>query len=369
MDDLRWILVVLGLVLIAAIFFSGRFEREEWKRDRDRSSRFPKPAKKSEDAPRPVSNMREEPRITIEEDEVKTINTIEKKSPHLSKSVEKGITQKKENPWPVEEIKKTEINEPKITAKPAATQSVGIRSEEDVKHALGISGQEVGGEPEAKKAEKQAEKINQEEMEQTVKEDWKGVVNSARDPLIEDEIEDVKIPEEKINITKKSDEDVDLELKNEPVQQDLLLEIEPLVLVLTVMAKDDTILDGSSIKRVLEGSGLQCGEDGIFHFHMTGKKNAVFSVVSTIEPGIFDMATINEYETPGLSFFCQLPGHLTKKDMLRIMQMKALNIAEKLGGKLCDDRRNLLTEQALSHYNDRIIEFDREMVLAKKKQG
>jgi len=84
---------------------------------------------------------------------------------------------------------------------------------------------------------------------------------------------------------------------------------------------------------------------------------------------VFDVATIDKYKTPGLSCFCQLPGPLPNKDLFRIMQMKALNIAEKLGAKLCDDRRNLLTEQAITHYNDRITEFDREMVLAKKKQG
>ena len=369
MDDLRWILAVLGLVLIAAIFFSGRFEREEWKRDRDRSPRFPKPAKKSEDAPRPVPGMREEPRITLEEDEINIVSTPEKKSPQLYNPEDKGLTQKEENSYPVEEIKKKGINEPKLAAKPAATQSVGIRSEEDVKKALGISEQKVEREFAAKKEEKQAENINQEETEQTAKEDWKGVVDSAREPLIEDEIVDVTIPEEKLNVAKELDEDAGIELKNEPVQQELLLEIEPLVLVLSVMGKDDTFLDGKSIRRVLEASGLQCGQDGIYQFHMTGKKEAVFSVVSAIEPGVFDMATINEYQTPGLSFFCQLPGPLPNKDLFRIMQMKALNIADKLGGKLCDDRRNLLTEQAISHYNDRITEFDREMVLAKKKQG
>ena len=34
MDDLRWILLLVGAVVLVAIYFSGRFESEDWARER-----------------------------------------------------------------------------------------------------------------------------------------------------------------------------------------------------------------------------------------------------------------------------------------------------------------------------------------------
>ena len=35
MDDLRWVLMVVGALVIAAVYFSSRFEREDWTRERE----------------------------------------------------------------------------------------------------------------------------------------------------------------------------------------------------------------------------------------------------------------------------------------------------------------------------------------------
>jgi len=40
-DDLRWILAITGAVVVVAIYLSGRFEREEWQRDRETVSSQP----------------------------------------------------------------------------------------------------------------------------------------------------------------------------------------------------------------------------------------------------------------------------------------------------------------------------------------
>ena len=33
--DLRWILLIVGIVVVAAVYFSSRFEQEDWKRERE----------------------------------------------------------------------------------------------------------------------------------------------------------------------------------------------------------------------------------------------------------------------------------------------------------------------------------------------
>ena len=35
MDDLRWVLMLVGALVIAAVYFSSRFEREDWTRERE----------------------------------------------------------------------------------------------------------------------------------------------------------------------------------------------------------------------------------------------------------------------------------------------------------------------------------------------
>ena len=53
MDDLRWILAIIGAVVVVATYLSGRFEREEWRRDREQSF----------EQPQPVNSERIEPQI------------------------------------------------------------------------------------------------------------------------------------------------------------------------------------------------------------------------------------------------------------------------------------------------------------------
>ena len=42
-------------------------------------------------------------------------------------------------------------------------------------------------------------------------------------------------------------------------------------------------------------------------------------------------------------------------------------LAVRLDGRMCDDKRNVFTAQAKTHYQDRVAAFERELVLARKK--
>ena len=330
MDDLRWILALVGAVIVVAIYFSSRFEREEWKRDRGMGPEHNRPSKAAHRAPQniklgdkgPVSN---------------TAKPVERKDPIISEEMPaikaevdpvSGSTQPQE---PTPNLKQ-EPNDKPVPAKPKMATSPSEVAESNAS--------------------------------------WHGVVDSAKEPLIEDEIVSIEIPEELSSLGEELKSETKLKFKpelEEPVQQELALGIEPLVLVLTIMARDDGQFIGNEIKQVLEDTGLKHGEMDIFHLHMPEKKHAIFSVASVIEPGIFDLDTIKEYKTPGLSLFCQLPGSIPGAVAFNMLLQKARSITEKLGGQLCDDKRNLLTEQALSHYRDRIEEFERELVLARKR--
>jgi cell division protein ZipA len=202
----------------------------------------------------------------------------------------------------------------------------------------------------------------------------------VEEPVIEDEIVDVELPPELAELQDgeepETKPDVDLEVnsakeepgKQEPKQQELILDIEPLVLVLSVMATDDVMFVGKDIRQVLEEEKLEFGDMDVFNFFIEDKQHPIFSVASIIEPGVFDLDSINEYETPGIILFSQLPGSISGAEAFDILLNKSRKIAEKLGGQVCDDRRNRLTEQATTHYRDKIVAFEHDVLLARKKQ-
>jgi cell division protein ZipA len=295
-DDLRWILAITGAVVVVAIYLSGRFEREEWRRDREHVL----------EKPQPVNSERIEPQI--------------KDSPKIKKV------------------------------------SVGLSNEDDVNKALGVSEQEPSP---------TEEKANNEKNE------WNNAVDSTKEPLIEDEIVAVEIPAELAEFGEERRSESRLRFKPEsekPFQQYLSLDVEPLVLALTVMAKNKNQFSGSDIKNAVEAEGVKHGNMDIFHFLMEGKTDPIFSIASVVEPGSFDMEKIDEYETPGLSLFCQFPNSMEDSEVFNVMLTKAQAISENLGGQLCDDKRNLLTEQSTAHYRDQIAAFEHEVMLARKKQ-
>ena len=303
MDDLRWILAIIGVVVVVATYLSGRFERDEWKRDREQGL----------EQTQPVNSERTEPQI---ED---------------IPSAQKELVQK---------------------------ISLGLNSEDDVYKALSAS------EHEPSSADKEEKTKNSED-------EWVGAIDSAKEPLIEDEIVAVEIPPEFSEYAQERRSESRLKFKpeiEEPVQQELVLNVEPLVLALTILAKDENQFSGSEVKKALDDEGINHGDMEIFHFRMGDENDAVFSVANVVEPGTFDLGTIGENKTPGLSLFCQLPGPVANTVAFELLLKKARSIAESLDGQLCDDKRNLLTEQATGHYRDRIMGFDHEVALARKKQ-
>ncbi len=133
MDDLRWILAIFGIVVVVATYFSGRFEREEWKRDRETAS------------------------------DQSGIPAPEKRAPQI-KTQDKSVKHQPE--------KFHQINR-KV--------SEAVNYEKGVDEASDVSGLEVS--------------ITEKDTMDT-KSEWEGAVDSARKPLIEDEIVDVEIPAE-----------------------------------------------------------------------------------------------------------------------------------------------------------------------------
>ncbi len=134
-----------------------------------------------------------------------------------------------------------------------------------------------------------------------------------------------------------------------------------LMLVLYVVAKQDSFFSGTEVIKMLEALGLKYGNFDIFHHYGVGalkNEKAVFSVANLVEPGTLNPEEMLELNTPGLAFFMRLPGPFGGKIALELMLKNAKELANSLGGTLQDELYTPLNEKQITAMRDRIAAFE-----------
>jgi cell division protein ZipA len=138
-----------------------------------------------------------------------------------------------------------------------------------------------------------------------------------------------------------------------PVRKPLLEKPEKFV-VINVLS--ETSYGGQDLLEVLNEMGLDFGEMDIFH--RLGENGEVqFSLVNAVEPGTFDLGSMNEIQTPGVTLFMR--AHEVQ-DPMRVyddMLEAAQTLALELGGELKDESRSAITSQTISHCRQGIQDF------------
>lgn len=148
----------------------------------------------------------------------------------------------------------------------------------------------------------------------------------------------------------------------EPAPQPPPSQPEPLgpelIIVLTVVARGKSMFRGKDIVQLLESKGLRYGEMNIYHAYSPGGR-PIFSVANIVEPGSFEPELMDRFSTPGLTLFLQLPGPAGGFAAFDAMLDTAQLLAENLNGEVRDERRNVLTAQAIEQIRERILAFNR----------
>ncbi len=140
------------------------------------------------------------------------------------------------------------------------------------------------------------------------------------------------------------------------------------IFVINILKQDGKRLLGRDLHHVFKVCDMRHGEMNIFHrFEKANAQGKIqFSVVNAIEPGTFDMNTIDELETPGISLFMSLPGPEKPMEAFDAMAEVALVFSRNFNASLHDDTHSDLTPQTLEHYRQRIREFTRKHLSQKK---
>ncbi|MDP2571071.1 cell division protein ZipA [Vibrio penaeicida] len=131
------------------------------------------------------------------------------------------------------------------------------------------------------------------------------------------------------------------------------------VLVINVHCAGEAPFVGTSLFESMKQNGLLYGEMDIFHRHadMSGTGKVLFSVANMMQPGTLAHDDPETFETKGISFFMTLPCFGEADQNFKLMLKTAQQIADDLGGNVLDDQRNLMTPDRLDAYRKQVRDF------------
>jgi cell division protein ZipA len=134
--------------------------------------------------------------------------------------------------------------------------------------------------------------------------------------------------------------------------------------VLNVVADEGKSYRGADLLQILLGCDLRYGRMKIFHRHerADGSGEEQFSVANLVEPGNFELDGIEEFTTPGVVFFMNLPGPEDSAKAFDAMVETARCLVKNLGGEMRDQTHSIATKQTLEHYKQRIRDFERRQL-------
>ncbi len=133
------------------------------------------------------------------------------------------------------------------------------------------------------------------------------------------------------------------------------------IVTLYVAARAGNSLTGPDLVVAAEKAGLIYGHMNVFH-RMVDKhpeQGPIFSVANLVRPGSFDLRTIKDMKTPGISFFMTLPGPMAALDAWDTLLPTAQRMAELLDAVLLDEERNALGRQRIANIRDELRAYDR----------
>lgn len=132
-----------------------------------------------------------------------------------------------------------------------------------------------------------------------------------------------------------------------------------MVIAFTVMARDDALFSGRSVKSTLESLDLHFGELQIYHRLIPGlSKQSLFSVANILDPGTLNPADFATMNTPGLLIFSRLPGPVNGLTLFEDLLDVAEKITDKLDGVLSDESRQPVNQATIESMRGRILNLN-----------
>ncbi|MBN0986861.1 cell division protein ZipA [Amphritea pacifica] len=137
-------------------------------------------------------------------------------------------------------------------------------------------------------------------------------------------------------------------------------EADKVLVISVVAAEGQNGFSGRSLLQILLACGMRYGDMKIFHRYEDGlDKGAIqFSMTNALEPGYFDIDTMDSMETRGVTFFMSMEEPRDVMNAYECMLATAIAVAKNLHGVLLDENRSTMRDQTKEHYRERIRKFE-----------
>ncbi len=147
----------------------------------------------------------------------------------------------------------------------------------------------------------------------------------------------------------------------EPIQE--LPPVEKIwqdVYVINLMARPGHDLQGATLLSSLLALGFKFGEMDIFHRHedLNGKGEVLFSMINMVKPGTFNPYRMEQFSTPGVSLFMQLPLRSNAAFAFEHMLQAADQLASDLDAMLTDASRSPLSDDDIARYRHELAAYE-----------
>lgn len=127
------------------------------------------------------------------------------------------------------------------------------------------------------------------------------------------------------------------------------------VLAMHLMASKGEMINGQMLLDAVLAVGFRFGGRKIFDRHLNeqGSGDVLFSLANVANPGTFDLNTIADIQTPGVSLFMQLDGLADPVTAFDIMVDTVDRLVAQLHLHVLDETRSSMTKQTIDHYRQR----------------
>ncbi len=119
-------------------------------------------------------------------------------------------------------------------------------------------------------------------------------------------------------------------------------------------------LQGATLLSSLMALGFKFGEMDIFHRHedANGKGEVLFSMINMVKPGTFNPYRMEQFTTPGVSLFMQLPLRSNAAFAFEDMLQAADQLASDLDAMLTDMDRSPLSDETIARYRHELAAYE-----------
>lgn len=121
------------------------------------------------------------------------------------------------------------------------------------------------------------------------------------------------------------------------------------IIQLSVTALSGSVFAGKELLGELTDLGMEYGDMGIFHCyqHAPGDERILFHLVNMVEPGTFPIGNMQDFQTPGVSFFFQASEVAEPIPVFNQMLDVAETLADRMSGQVLNANRQPLSRADL----------------------